>query len=192
MILSKFLLTLSILLSQCNIALAEKQAFGVGLSYMYANINDKDFDFINKYESVKNPKDQFRSVNFSSSVFYDNGFNTTISTNRLLNNETKRTVKRKSDGLTFQNETKTTIDSITLGYKINRFNPVIVLANVGMSKHLFYKNNLVGYEKKHSIVGGFNLGYFTLTRFIPSVTYILPNKELDLEGAFSINVNYLF
>ena len=189
----QFLFTFLLILPfQCSPLLAETTKFSVGLSYMYANINDKDFDFVEKYELVKNPKDQLQSFNISSSVFYDNGINIAFSTNRLFNKSIKRSVKRKSDGLIFKNETKTTIDSINLAYKVKRFNPGIVLANVGMSKHLFYNDRVVGYEKKNAIVGGFNLGYFATKHLLPSVTYILPNKELDLEGAVSFNINYLF
>lgn len=110
------------LLSTCNIVLANDARWNAGISYFYANINDPEYDFVDKYETLKNPKDQFKSISVGLSKFYDNNFNWSISTNRLFNSEIKRSVKRKSDGLIFQNETKTTIDSLLLGYRIKRFN----------------------------------------------------------------------
>lgn len=180
------------LLSTCNFVLANDVRWNVGVSYFYANINDPEYDFVDKYETLKNPKDQFKSISIGLSKFYDNNFNWSISTNRLFNSEIKRSVKRKSDGLIFQNETKTTIDSLLLGYVIKRFNPSIIIANVEASKFLYYNNFLVGYQNKRTIVPGFNLGYFATKNFMPSFSYILPNKELDLKGAFSLNINYIF
>lgn len=180
------------LLSTCNIVLANDVRWNVGISYFYANINDPEYDFVDKYETLKNPKDQFKSISVGLSKFYDNNFNWSISTNRLFNSEIKRSVKRKSDGLIFQNETKTTIDSLLLGYRIKRFNPSLIIANVEASKFLYYNNSLVKYENKRAIIPGINLGYFVTKNFVPSFSYILPNKELDLEGAFSLNINYIF
>ena len=89
------------LLSTCNFALANDVRWNVGISYFYANINDPEYDFVDKYETLKNPKDQFKSISVGLSKFYDNNFNWSISTNRLFNSEIKRSVKRKSDGLIF-------------------------------------------------------------------------------------------
>jgi hypothetical protein len=180
------------LFSTCNIVLAGEIKYNVGLSYLYANINDSKFDYVDKYETITNPKDQLKSISVGISKFYNNNFNWSLNTNRLYNQEIKRTVKRKSDGLLFQNETKTTIDSLIVAYRVKRFNPGLLLANVEMSKFLYYKGSLVGYENKHAILGGLNLAYFATKNLIPSVSYILPNKELDLEGAVSLNINYLF
>lgn len=180
------------LLSTCNFALSNDVRWNTGISYFYANINDPEYDFVDKYETLKNPKDQLKSISIGLSKFYDNNFNWSISTNRLFNSEIKRSVKRKSDGLIFQNETKTTIDSLLLGYVIKRFNPSLIIVNVEASKFLYYNNSLVGYENKRAIVPGFNLGYFATKNFVSSFSYILPNKELDLEGAFSLNTNYIF
>jgi hypothetical protein len=180
------------LLSTCNFALSNDVRWNTGISYFYADINDPEYDFVDKYETLKNPKDQLKSISIGLSKFYDNNFNWSISTNRLFNSEIKRSVKRKSDGLIFQNETKTTIDSLLLGYVIKRFNPSLIIVNVEASKFLYYNNSLVGYENKRAIVPGFNLGYFATKNFVSSFSYILPNKELDLEGAFSLNTNYIF
>lgn len=186
-----FIIALMVYVSSCVPLLAATYKTNIGLSYMYANINDKDFDYVNKYEMVKSPKDQLGSLTLGFSAFYDN-VNITISSNRLLNNDIKRTVKRKSDGLIFHTKTKTIIDSLNVGYNIQRFNPGLVLANVAMSKHLFYQGDQAGYLNKHAIVGGFSLGYFITRHLTPSIIYILPNSELGLESAFSININYLF
>ena len=180
------------LLSACNLTLANDVRWNVGISYFYANINDPEYDFVNKYETLKNPKDQFKSISIGLSKFYDNNFNWSINTNRLFNSEIKRSVKRKSDSLIFQNETKTTIDSLLLGYRIKRFNLSLIIGNVEASKFLYYNNSLVGYENKRAIIPGFNLGYFITKNFIPSFSYILINKELDLEYGFSLNINYIF
>lgn len=180
------LLTLSI---KCTPSFAKAS---VGLSYMYININDPDFEYIDKYEVIKSPKDQLNNINLSYSVFYDNSFNVSFSTNRLFNNKLSRSVRRKTDNTVFQSNTETVIDSLAIGYKINRFNPALVLSNVGVKKSLYYNGNQVGFEKNSTIVGGLNLGYFATKNFLPSVTYIMPNKELDLKGAYSININYFF
>jgi len=180
------------LLCNCNFLLANNVKLNIGVSYSYANINDPKYDFINKYETIKNPTDQFKSISIGLSKFYSNNFNWSISTNRLFNSEIKRSVKRKSDNLIFQNKTKTTIDSLLLGYRIKRFNPSLIIANVEINKSLYYQNLLVGYENKHSILSGLNLSYFTTKNFVPSFSYILPNKELHLKSVFSLNFNYIF
>jgi len=177
---------------QCSIALAEKQTFGVGVSYMYADIKDRHFDFVDKYKLIKDFKEQFRTINFTYSIYYDKGFNVALSTNRPFNDKIKRVVKRKSDGLVFQNETKTVIDSLNVAYRIYRFNYGVVLANVNMDKHLYHKGEMVGYDNEYAIVGGFSLGYFISRKVLSSITYILPSESLDLEGALSFNVNFLF
>jgi hypothetical protein len=181
------------LLINCNFALANEIRWNIGVSYFYANINDSEYDFVNKYETIKSPRDQLKSISVGLFKSYrDNNFNWSINTNRLFNNEIKRSVKRKSDNLIFQNETKITTDSFLLGYKIKRFNPSLIVSNIESSKFLYYNNSLVGYENKRAIVPGINLGYFATKNFVPSFSYILPNKELDLEGAFSLNINYIF
>lgn len=175
-----------------NYAFASSIKYNIGLSYLYANINDANFDFVNKYESITNPKDQLKSISFGISKFYDNNFNWSLNTNRLHNRQVRRKVRRKSDGVLFENGTKTTIDSLILSYKIKRYNLGLILANIQMSKSLYYRDSLVSYNNKNTILGGLNIAYFVSKNFVPSVSYILPNKELDLEGAVSLNINYLF
>jgi len=180
------------LLSTHNFALANSITWNLGLSYIYTNINDPQYNFVDKYENLKNPKDQLKSISVGLSKFYDNNFNWSISTNRLFSGEIERSVKRKSDGLIFENKSKVTIDPFLLGYKVKRFNISLIVANVKASKFLYYNGSLVGYENKSAILPGFNFGYFANKNFIPSFSYILPSKELDLEGALSLNINYIF
>jgi len=184
-------LTFTFLFFNCNFLLANNFKLNIGLSYSYANINDPEYDFVNKYETIKNPRDQLKSISVGISKFYNN-FNWSINTNRFFNKQIKRNVKRKSDGLIFENKTKTTIDSLLLGYRIKRFNPSLIVTNVEASKFLYYNDVLVGYEKKRAIIPGINLAYFATKNLIPSFSYILSNKEMDLEGAFSLNINYIF
>lgn len=175
----------------CSASFAKSSSLVLGLSYLCTNTNDKDFDYINKYEEVKNPKEQLKNLSLGYSTFYKN-FNSTLSTNRIFSRKSKRSVIRKADNILFKSQTKLTVDSLTLGYRVDRFNPAIVLANVTSSNHLLYNGSVVAYEKKSTIVGGVQLGYFVTRNLIPSLVYILPNKELDLEGALTVNFNYLF
>lgn len=186
------LFSFAFLLSTHNFALANSVTWNLGLAYIYTNTNDPQYNFVDKYENLKNPKDQLKSISVGLSKFYDNNFNWSISTNRLFSGEIERSVKRKSDGLIFENKSKVTIDPLLLGYKIKRFNISLIVANVKASKFLYYNGSLVGYENKSAILPGFNFGYFANKNFIPSFSYILPNKELDLEGALSLNINYIF
>ena len=181
-----------ILFINCNFAFANDIKLNVGVSYFYADVNDPEYYFVDKYETLKNPKYQFKSVFLGLSKFYDNNFNLSVNTNRLFNTKLKRDVKRKSDNLVFKNKTETIIDSILFGYKIKRYNLSLIISNVKVGKFLYYKNSLVGYEKKTAITSGINLGYFATKNFIPSFTYILPNKHLNLRSAFSLNINYIF
>ena len=184
------LIIISLFIILPSISFAKNIKFNIGLSYLYANINDKNYDYVDKYESAESLKDQ--SFNVGASTFFENNINISLSTNRFLENPVKRTVLRKRDKLQFLNKTKTTIDSISIGYKIKRFNPAVILANVKMQKSLYYKDNLVGKSSNTTIVGGINLGYFVTKNIMASASYILPNRELDLESAFAINLNYLF
>lgn len=184
------LLIVSLFILLPSISFANNIKYNIGVSYLYANINDKNYDYVDKYESAESLKDQ--SFNIGASTFFKNNINVSLSTNRLLENPVRRAVIRKKDKLQFLNKTKTTIDSISIGYKIKRFNPSIVLANVKMQKSLYYKDNLVGKSSNATILGGVNLGYFITKNIIASTSYILPNQELDLESAFVINLNYLF
>lgn len=164
----------------------------VGVSLGYININDKTYNYANKYELIKNPRDQLKSFSLGYSAFFKNNVNISLSTNRLTTAKYDRTVTRKSDGVSFLNKSTTKIDSLILSYRIKRFNTGLILANVKMNKYLFYNNARVGSTKKTAILGGINLGYFVNKNIVTSLSFIIPNQELELESATLFNINYLF
>ena len=186
------LINLIFLLTHYGCMRANDIKLNIGSSYTYINVNDPDYYFVDEYESLTNLNDQLGNISFGISKFYNSNFNWSINTNRLFNNGVKREVKRKKDNVLFYNKTSTEIDSLTLGYRVNRFNPSLIIAKVKVNKFLYHEDLLLGGEKETSTLLGFNLGYFINKKIITSLSYISPNKKLDLESAFSLNVNYIF
>jgi len=171
----KYLLALTLFFN-INYAFAK---LSIGLSSTYTNINDPIFNYVDK-------------PNFSLSVGSTANYNDylfTVSTNRLLNQVNKFTVKNNNN-LRFRNENKIITDTLQIGLK-RQFTPTVFLSNVSIKKKLYFNDNLEGLEKKTSWVYGIGLLHFFNESSNVNLNLIMPNTELDLEGGFSVGVNYL-
>ena len=179
------------LLSSCNIVLAKDFSFNIGVSAIYANINDPKYDFVDKYETVKNPFNSIKSINTGITKSFNN-LNITIQTNRLINSALTRNVVDKQTGITLQNKSKITSDTLLVGYRFGRFVPALLVSNTKLEKSLYYKNKFQGNQTNHAILYGLNFGYLLSKNTNVSLIYIAPNKELNLESAIGLGFNYLF
>jgi len=179
------------LLSSCDILLAKDFSFNVGVSAIYANINDPKYDFINEYETVKDPLNSIKSINTGITKSFDN-LNFTIQTNRLINLPLTRSIIDKRTGVTLQNKSKIISDTLIIGYRFGRFVPALLVSNTKLDKSLYYKGNFQGKQTNHAILYGLNFGYLLSRNTNASLIYIAPNKELNLESAIGLGFNYLF
>lgn len=165
---------------------------GITSSYIYININDKNFDYINEYETINDINYQYKNISVNYSVFIDNTYSVTLSTNRILDNPINRKVTRKSDNLEFRVTSHSEIDSLNISYNIKKYSVGLLIINANISKYLIYNDNIINYSNKHSILFGTSLGYYLNKDIIISANYIFPNRELDLESGFVISSTYLF
>lgn len=160
--------------------------FYIGTSYIYANINDKNYNFVDEFETNRLP------FNLGYSKSFKNNIVISAQTNRILNSENRRSVVDRKTGILLFNKSKLTADNLSIGYRIKRIIPTFVVSNLESSKKLYYKDYIVGSKINHSIVYGLNINYIFTKNINTSIVYIAPNKKLNLEGAFGIGINYLF
>lgn len=179
------------LLFSCDLLLAKDFTFSIGVSAIYANINDPKYDFVNKYETIKDPLNSIKSINTGITKSFDN-LNVTMQTNRLINFPLTSTVVNKKTGITLQNKSKIITDTLLVGYRFGRFVPSILVSNTKLDKSLYYKGNFQGKQTNHAILYGLNFGYLLSRNTNASLIYIAPNKELNLESAIGLGFNYLF
>lgn len=132
-------------------------------------------------EDRKNTEKTYaKNINLNLHYFFDNGVNFSAGTNRVLNQESKL----KLDQLDTFN--KVYIDTLLIGYKINRLNTSFAIANV---------NSKTSFSKNSAIVPAINISYF-LSSFdkvilVPSVTFYR-SKELDITKGIALNINLMF
>lgn len=179
------------LLSSYDLLLAKDFSFNVGVSAIYANINDPKYDFVNEYETIKDPLNSIKSITTGITKTFDK-VNITIQTNRFINFPITRTVIDKRTGINLQNKSKITNDTIFIGYRFNRVVPSLLVSNTKLEKSLYYKGNFQGKQTNHTILYGVNLSYLLSRNTNASLFYIAPNKEINLESAIGLGINYLF
>ena len=112
----------------------------------------------------------------------------TATTNRLLNQSSEKTVTK--DGLSFENKTRITADTLMLGYSIKRFTPAVFFTNAGVSKKLYRDNELLGKTEQNAILAGFSITYSYDRDLNFSTAIIAPNQELGLEYGLNFGINY--
>lgn len=188
----KFIL-INIILSvyYCDILLAKDFNFNIGTSIIYANINDPKYNFVNEYETLKNPIKSIKSLTTGITKTFDK-VNITIQTNRFINFPITRMVIDKKTGINLQNKSKIINDTILIGYRFNRIVPSLLISNTKLEKSLYYKGNFQGKQTNHTILYGVNLLYLLSRNTNTSLFYIAPNKEINLESAIGLGINYLF
>lgn len=174
------------LLLVCCSANAGTLKANLGASSLYTNTNDPNYTNTNQYDGMKNI-----SANVGLTYATKNKLVFGISTNRIYHPESERTVKNNA-GIEFDNRSKLTADSFSIGYAHKRFIPSVFISNVKSQESLYYQDRLVGRSKKTTFVHGASLAYFLSENIAGSVFYVAPNSELNLEGGLGVGVNYYF
>jgi hypothetical protein len=154
----------------------------VGLSSNYLKLSDPNFEVKNEV-SAPNP-------NVGVNHMFKNKLFVSLTTNRLFNQSSDSTVNSKKSGTRFDLETKTDVDSLVVGYPINRFIVGGFIANAGVQKKLYFQDNLVAKSEKHSIIYGLNLIYCYDKNISFNSSLIAPNKEQGLDYGISIGITY--
>jgi len=113
-------------------------------------------------------------------------FTATIQTNRISNFVNKEFVNSKKDGKAYELKSRLTADTISIGYKINRFNPSIFFSNVRVEKTISKR------RVNHAILYGASLNYFLNNKMAISTSIVAPNKEIGLSFATLLTINYFF
>lgn len=151
--------------------------FQVGVSTNYLNIND-DYEHNNSFSKP--------SLNYGYNYIHK-PFIITATTNRLFNQVNKQKIRK--NGLTFESKTKITVDTLSVGYQINRFIPFVFLTNAGVEKSL-YRDRLLGKTDQYSILGGLGSTFIYNKDFNFNASLIAPNKEQGLEYGVNFSINY--
>lgn len=175
-------------MSNCNTPI--KHSSHIGTSLLYTKINDPNYEFVNEYEQLKNPKYQLRSITFGHSVEFDNKLVIDLSSNRLFNKDISRSIKYLPTGSIFLNKTQTSIDSLSLGKRFNRFVPMFFIANVEISKSIYDGNSLLVKTVNHTYFYGFNFITYVNKKISISLFVIAPNKVINLELGGGVGISY--
>tara|TARA_R110000782_G_scaffold244557_1_gene331339 strand:- start:101 stop:619 length:519 start_codon:yes stop_codon:yes gene_type:complete len=170
----KFVTLLSVILFSVN----ANAGVSLGTSISYFKNNDPVYDYADK------PVNSF-NIGYNKSV---NDFNISLTTNRFLNWGIEKKVK--NGNTTFINKTYIDYEAIQLGYRIKRFIPSVLIANVHTEKKLSYNGVFQGKTRNDFIAYGGGLSYIVTKHIITSFNIILPNEEMDFGS--SLSINYLF
>jgi len=185
----KILLILTALMTATHSAKADIFA---GVSASYLNINNPSLEYIKESDKISG----FNSITVGNSESYkDVVF--TIATNRLLNQPLKSDMIL-NNAYFVKRESRVVYDSFQVGYKLGSLNPRLknlipsfLVANT-MSNQKIWFNGKMTEQTNWAYVYGLNLNIFVDEKRFFSMTYILPNKELYLEGGLTVGFNFLF
>lgn len=155
-------------------------AIFMGYSGSYSNINDNRF---------KSRSTIGESINFGYAKSFDN-WRFSLTTNRLLIIKNKDKIMMNS-GQKMSSETKTKLDSLSLGRSFGRMTPGIFIANVNAERNIF-SSSYRATEKESAIIYGVNLNYLLNKKISIGAALVAPSKALNLEASGAINFNYFF
>ncbi len=182
-------IVIPLLFLDCHILYAGDLKGNVGTSANYLNINDDNYEYVSN-------SDQFKlssiSVGLSYKIDQKHPILISATTNRLFNQPTSRQVVNKKTGRSFENRTKTTADTLILGYQLNRFIPAVFISNVGVDKRLYRDNEQIDKTKQHTLLYGFQLTCFYDKALAFSAAFLAPNQELGLETGVVLTASYHF
>jgi hypothetical protein len=111
-----------------------------------------------------------------------------VNTNRLISQTNKETLKK--DGQYFQGKSKVTTDTLTLGYRFNRFIPSLFVSNAEVEKELSHNENLLLKTNQHSILYGAGVSYLLSKDLSLAGSFIAPNKEQNLKYGINLSIIY--
>ncbi len=160
----------------------------ISASFSHSFEDYKNFE----YTDSKNPEDNFKTISFNVTHFFNNGLNISASSNRLINHKSKR--EAMQSGVQFRYDHQSFIDSLSIGYKVNRVNTSLVLANVNL-KSVSYNEYFYRKSKISAIVPAINISYAAYKAgdivAVPSLTFYKSN-ELGITKAVMANINFMF
>lgn len=178
--------TIFIFLLLTSAANAGVTKFGIGLSQSFEDY--KNF----KYTDSQNYEDDFKTINFNATHFFNNGLNLSIGSNRLINHKHNR--KAIQLGQEFNYDYQSFIDTLAIGYKIKRLNTSFVLANVTL-KSRAYNDYFDKQSQISAIIPAINfsyqIGYFKGISVVPSLSFYR-SKELGITKGVLANINFMF
>jgi hypothetical protein len=174
--------SLLLLIISCNPSFAI--GLSLGASIGYAAINDPNYKDIDSggYSGT---------LGIGLSQLINKDYLVAIQTTRFINKSSKKRVINKG-GAVLDSKSYIESDSLLAAKIIDRFFYGIVLSNTVVEKSISCQGSVVGKSRSHSILYGASVGYLLTKNIATSLTYIAPNKELDLEGALFTNINYFF
>ena len=151
--------------------------FQVGASTNYLKIND-DYEHSNSFSKP--------SINYGYN-YISKPLVFTLTTNRLVNQANNEVIRK--NGVAYESRTKITVDTLSVGYQINRFIPYAFLTNARVEKSLYY-NKLLGKTDQYSILYGLGSTFIYNKDFNFNASLIAPNKEQGLEYGVNFSINY--
>lgn len=163
----------------CLFALPAQAKFMLSASNIYTQSSNKNYNI---------PSQNTQGISYG---YFQNIKNTpisfSISTNRLLQIESKAFIETKFDGKLATLKTKNTTDALNLNYKFKRHLFGTTFVNVKTQRKI---NSIKSVN--HAILYGLNYCYLLKKDVLISFTIIAPNKELNLKGAGIASINLLF
>jgi len=171
--------TLLIILS-CSTAFADIGHIGIGTGVLYTNTKT---DYVNEFEEITSPK---LMLNLSYVKTY-NKFVLNTSTNRIGNNARIRTIL--SNKKEFQVKSTSNIDTLALGYQIDKITPYLLVGNVDTKQEIRYKGITIQKDNETALIWGTALSYRFYNQTI-SINLIAPSKPLNLKYAVGFGYNF--
>ena len=175
----KYLFSLLIILS-CSTALADIGHIGIGTGVLYTNTKT---DYVNEFEEITSPK---LMLNLSYVKTY-NKFVLNTSTNRIGNNARIRTIL--SNKKEFQVKSTSNIDTLALGYQIDKITPYLLVGNVDTKQEIRYKGITIQKDNETALIWGTALSYRFYNQTV-SINLIAPSKPLNLKYAVGFGYNF--
>lgn len=119
-------------------------------------------------------------------------YNIIAQTNRVLNKEQVMNVITRDSGLPLSAKIETTIDTLRFGRQFGKFLPTINIANVKVAETISSGSYVLGKRKNSMIVPAGSLYYLVDKNFSISMDYYPQLKEVYVDRAVAVSLNYNF
>ena len=164
--------------------------FSVGLSNIYTNINDNQFNYEDEYEQIGNDFSGNIGINYNTKYNSSSKLLVSLTTNRLFSKFSNRIILDEKENQ-FKLKSRSIVDSLSIGKTEGRFNHSLFIARVDVEKQLFYNEHKLGTKFRDIVLlYGFSGGYFITKDINVGIILIAPNETLDLEFGGGLFINY--